>query len=116
MVYCDMNDKILEWGSEEIIIPYISPWDGKRHRYFPDFYMKVKQVDGSIKRFIVEVKPKYQCKPPVTNPSRKTKKWLNEVKTYTINQAKWKYANEFCELNDMEFKVLTEDHLNIKYK
>ena len=116
MVYCDMYDKILEWGSEEIIIPYISPWDGKRHRYFPDFYMKVKQVDGSIKRFIVEVKPKYQCKPPVTNPSRKTKKWLNEVKTYTINQAKWKYANEFCELNDMEFKVLTEDHLNIKYK
>ena len=116
MVYCDMNDKILEWGSEEIIIPYISPWDGKIHRYFPGFYMKVKQVDGSIKRLIVEVKPKYQCKPPVTNPSRKTKKWLNEVKTYTINQAKWKYANEFCELNDMEFKVLTEDHLNIKYK
>ena len=116
MVYCDMNDKILEWGSEEIIIPYISPWDNKMHRYFPDFYMKVKQVDGSIKRFIVEVKPKYQCKPPTTNPSRKTKKWLNEVKTYTINQAKWKYANEFCELNNMEFKVLTEDHLNIKYK
>ena len=116
MVYCDMNDKILEWGSEEIIIPYISPWDGKRHRYFPDFYMKVKQVDGSIKRFIVEVKPKYQCKPPDINPKRKTKRWLNEVKTYTINQAKWKYANEFCELNDMEFKVLTEDHLNIKYK
>jgi len=111
-----MNDKILEWGSEEIIIPYISPWDGKMHRYFPDFYMKVKQVDGSTKKFIVEVKPKYQCVSPTTNPKRRTKRWLNEVKTYTINQAKWKYANEFCELNDMEFKVFTEDHLNIKYK
>ena len=116
MVYCDMNDKILEWGSEEIIIPYISPWDNKMHRYFPDFYMKVKQVDGSIKRFIVEVKPKYQCKPPVSTPKRKTKKWMNEVKTWVINEAKWKSANFFCESNDMEFKIFTEDHLNIKYK
>jgi len=78
--------------------------------------MKVKQVDGSTKKFIVEVKPKYQCVSPTTNPKRRTKRWLNEVKNYTINQAKWKYANEFCELNDMEFKVFTEDHLNIKYK
>ena len=31
MVYCDRNDAILEWGSEEIIIPYISPLDGRRH-------------------------------------------------------------------------------------
>ena len=55
MVYCDRNEKVLEWGSEEIIIPYISPWDGKKHRYFPDFYMKVKQADGSVKRFIVKL-------------------------------------------------------------
>ena len=41
MVYCDRNEKVLEWGSEEIIIPYLSPWDNKLHRYFPDFYMKV---------------------------------------------------------------------------
>ncbi len=116
MVYCDMNDKILEWGSEEIIIPYISPWDGKRHRYFPDFYMKVKQTNGNIKKFIIEVKPKYQCKPPQANPKRKTKQWYNSVKTWTINEAKWKSANFFCESNDMEFKILTEDHLNIKYK
>ena len=36
MVYCDKNDKVVEWGSEEIIVPYRSPWDGKMHRYFPD--------------------------------------------------------------------------------
>ena len=29
MVYCDTSKNILEWGSEEIIIPYISPVDGK---------------------------------------------------------------------------------------
>ncbi len=29
MVYCDLNENILEWGSEEIIIPYKSPLDKK---------------------------------------------------------------------------------------
>ena len=116
MVYCDKNEKVLEWGSEEVIIPYLSPWDNKVHRYFPDFYMKVRQKDGSIKKVIIEVKPKHQCKAPPTNPKRKTRKWFNEVKTYLTNQAKWKSANEFCADNNMEFKILTEDHLNPKYK
>ena len=116
MVYCDKNDAIIEWGSEEIIVPYLSPMDGKIHRYFPDFYMKVRQADGSTKKFIIEVKPKSQCKQPVKNPKRRTTKWFNEVKTFAINQAKWKYAKEFCEDKGMEFKIFTEDHINPKYK
>ena len=116
MVYCDNNEKVLEWGSEEVVIPYVSPWDNRIHRYFPDFYMKVRQANGSIKKFIIEVKPKHQCKPPPKNPKRKTKQWFNSVKTWTINEAKWKSANEFCMDNGMEFKILTEDHLNPKYK
>ena len=115
MVYCDTNNKILEWGSEEIIIPYLSPWDGRVHRYFPDFYIKVKQSNGTLKKFIIEVKPKKQTKPPKP-VTRKTKRFINEVKTWGINEAKWKYATEWCNNNDMEFKILTEDHLNIKYK
>ena len=116
MVYCDKNDAIIEWGSEEVIVPYLSPMDGKIHRYFPDFYMKVRQADGSTKKFIVEVKPKSQCKQPVKNPKRRTTKWFNEVKTFAINQAKWKSAREFCEDKGMEFKIFTEDHINPKYK
>ena len=115
MVYCDTNNKIIEWGSEEIIIPYLSPWDGRVHRYFPDFYIKVKQSNGTLKKFIIEVKPKKQTKPPKP-VTRKTKRFINEVKTWGINEAKWKYATEWCNNNDMEFKILTEDHLNIKYK
>ena len=115
MVYCDNSDNILEWGSEEIIIPYLSPWDGKLHRYFPDFYIKVKQASGNIKKFIIEVKPKKQTKPPKP-VSRKTRRWLNEVKTYSINEAKWKHAKEWCSNNDMEFKILTEEELGIRYK
>ena len=114
MVYCDNSDNILEWGSEEIIIPYLSPWDGKLHRYFPDFYIKVKQASGNIKKFIIEVKPKKQTKPPKP-VSRKTRRWLNEVKTYSINEAKWKHAKEWCENNNMEFKILTEEELGIRF-
>ena len=116
MVYCDTNKSVIEWGSEEIIIPYLSPLDGRIHRYFPDFYIKIKQHDESTKKFIIEVKPKKQCKPPTSEPKKRTKRWLNEVKTWGINEAKWKYATEWCNNNDMEFKILTEDHLNITYK
>ena len=116
MVYCDRNDNIIEWGSEEVIVPYRSPWDGKMHRYFPDFYMKVKQTNGTYKKFIIEVKPKAQCKEPTKTPKRKTRKWYKEVQTWGINQAKWKSATDYCENRGMEFKILTEDHLNPQYK
>ena len=115
MKYCDRNPMILEWASEEIIIPYISSWDNKRHRYFPDFYIKVKQADGAIKKMVIEVKPKIQCKPP-KEPKRRTRRWMNEVITYGVNDAKWRSATEWCADNDMEFKILTEDHLGISYK
>ena len=117
MVYCDTSDSIIEWGSEEIIIPYLSPWDGRIHRYFPDFYIKVQQHDGSSKKYIIEVKPKKQCQPPIPPESKKkTKRWKKEMRTWGINSAKWKYATEWCENNGMEFKILTEDHLGISYK
>jgi len=115
MVYCDTNDKVLEWGSEEIIIPYISPWDSKVHRYFPDFYIKVKQSSGNLKKFIIEVKPKKQTRPPKP-VERKTKRWIKEVRTFGINEAKWKHATKWCKDNDMEFKILTEEELGIRYK
>ena len=115
MVYCDTNDKVLEWGSEEIIIPYISPWDSKVHRYFPDFYIKVKQSNGNLKKFIIEVKPKKQTRPPKP-VERKTKRWIKEVRTFGINEAKWKHATKWCKDNDMVFKILTEEELGIRYK
>ena len=116
MKYCDDNAAILEWGSEEVIIPYLSPWDGRIHRYFPDFYIKVRQANGSIKKMIIEVKPKKQTGPPTVTPKRKTRRWYKDVKTWGVNEAKWKYATEWCNNNDMEFKILTEDHLDIRYK
>jgi len=107
---------IMEWGSEEVIIPYISPLDGRVHRYFPDFYIKVKQHNDKIKKYIIEVKPKKQCSPPDPKPSKRTKRWFSEVKTWGVNEAKWRSANSWCLDKGMEFKILTEDDLGIRYK
>jgi len=112
MVYCDRNNRILEWGSEEFFIPYRSPLDGKVHRYFPDFYVKVRTKQNTIKKWVVEVKPKAQTRPPRT-PRRKTKKYITEVRNYAINDAKWKNAIEFCKDRNMEFIIITEDELGI---
>ena len=112
MTYCDQSDSIVEWGSEEVIIPYVSPWDGRVHRYFPDFYVKVKTKENKVKKWVVEVKPKSQTKPPKT-PKRKTKKYLNEVRTFAINEAKWMNAKEWCKDRNMEFIILTEVELMI---
>ena len=107
MQWCDSRSVGDEWGSEEIAIPYISPVDGKRHRYYPDFYVKVRG-----KKYIVEVKPFRQTKEPKTQ-KRMTKSYINEVFTWGVNQAKWKAATEFCKDYGMEFMLITEKELRI---
>ena len=113
MTYCDTNINILEWGSEEVYMWYRSPVDNRPHRYFPDFYIKVREKDGTIKKYIIEVKPQRQTKPP-TKPKRQTKGYLREAFEYAKNQAKWKAANEWCLDRGFEFKVITEKELGIK--
>ena len=112
MVYCDKNQNILEWASEEIAIPYRSPIDNRVHRYFPDFYMKVKETNGKIKNYVIEVKPAKQTIPPV-KPKRQTIGYIREAYEYAKNQAKWKMAKEFCADRQWEFKVVTEKELGI---
>ena len=112
MVYCDKNAKILEWGSEEIALPYISPHDSRVNRYFPDFYIKVQQNTGKIKRYLIEVKPLKQTTKP-KKPKRQTKGYIREAFEYARNQAKWKAAREYCADRMWEFKVITEKELDI---
>jgi hypothetical protein len=112
MVYCDSNSAILEWGSEEFIVPYKSPIDGKYHRYFPDFYIKYKDKDGKIRKLVIEIKPKKYTKPPIKNPKRKTQRWQNEVLNYVKNNAKWEAARKWSNKRGMDFTILTEDFLS----
>ena len=113
MQYCDDNTNIIEWASEEMFVWYKSPVDNRAHRYFPDFYIKVRESTGVIKKYIIEVKPKRQTKPPA-KPKRQTRGYLREAFEYAKNKAKWKAANEWCLDRGYEFKVLTEKELGIK--
>lgn len=112
MKYCDLNENVLEWGSEEMFLPYRSPIDNRVHRYFPDFYIKVKESTGQIKKYLIEIKPKKQTIPP-PKPKRQTKSYINEVYEYAKNQSKWEAAKEYCKDRMWEFKVLTEDDLGL---
>jgi hypothetical protein len=109
MVYCDRNPDIVWWASEELAIPYRSPIDGRMHRYFPDFI--IKTTNNEVVMF--EIKPAAQSRPP-EKKSRVTKKYLNEVKTWGVNQAKWKAAQEYCADRKWKFQVLTENQLFAK--
>ena len=112
MKWCDMTPAVLEWGSEEIVVPYISPLDNKIHRYFVDFYIKIVDKAGQIKKYMIEVKPSKFTRPPI-EPKRKTARYWGEVKDYAVNQAKWTSATEFAEEADCQFLVITEQDLGL---
>ena len=111
--WCDLNENVLQWGSEELSIPYLSPVDNRIHKYYPDFIIKIKENTGKIKTYVIEVKPKKQTRPP--KPRKKvTQSYLYECKTYAVNQAKWKAAAEWCKDHRVEFKIITERELGIQ--
>ena len=53
MVYCDRNDSITHWGSEEVVVRYRNPIDKKLHNYFPDFFVVTEKG-----KYLIEIKPK----------------------------------------------------------
>ena len=112
MQYCDTNKSIVKWSSEEIVIPYRSPVDNRIHRYFPDFYVKYKDVTGNFQEKVIEIKPAKQVKEPKMQ-KRRTKKYVSEVFTYATNQAKWQAAEDFCKDRKWKFQILTEKELGI---
>lgn len=113
MVYLDENKSIIQWSSEEIAIPYISPLDNRYHRYFPDFYVKAIDKNGNIVEQLLEVKPRKETIEP-KKKSRITKQYITEVTTWGKNQAKWKAATEYCLDRGWQFKLITEKELGLK--
>lgn len=111
-IWCDNNVAVIKWHSEETVVPYISPIDNRPHRYFIDFRVKIKDLSGSIKEYLVEIKPSIQTRPPVA-PSRRTPRFLKEVQTWGVNDAKWKAATRYAKDRGLEFIILTEKELGI---
>ena len=104
MLWLDRNPNVIHWSSEEIVVPYKSPVDGRFHRYFVDFYAQVRTSSGQIKSYLLEIKPAKQAKEPVQK-KRITKQYINEVVTYAVNQAKWKAATAWANANNIKFKI-----------
>jgi hypothetical protein len=115
MKWCDFNENVLQWGSEEIVIPYTSPLDGKIHRYFVDFFIKIRNRDNNIKKYLIEVKPYRFTQEPVA-PQRKTKKFISEVYQWAVNNAKWDAAKKIAKNNGWEFMLITEKDLGLLQK
>jgi hypothetical protein len=111
MIWCDKNPNVLRWASEEVVVPYISPLDNQKHRYFVDFF--VEYIDGKTgekKQKLVEIKPRAQRLEP---KNRNGKSYRGAVETYVVNQAKWKAAEIYAKAHGMEFVVLDEYDLGI---
>jgi len=102
--WCDKNEKVKSWSSEEIVVPYYYEVDKKYHRYYVD--MKIVFEDKTL---LVEIKPEKETKPP--EGPKKTKRYVVEGLTYVKNMNKWEAANEYARDRGWEFQVWTEKTL-----
>lgn len=110
MQWADHNDNVLEWGSENIVIPYISPVDGRVHRYYVDNFVVIRE-GNTIKRYIVEIKPYAQTQPPKTSTRKKKATIIYEQSQWLVNQAKWTAAEKYAREKSAKFIILTEREL-----
>ena len=111
--WCDKNPAVVKWSSEETVVPYRCPTDDRLHRYFVDFKIQIKNKDGALKTYLIEVKPAKQTQPPVY-PGRNTQRYITESMAFIKNQAKWKAAIEYAKDRGYEFKIITEHELGLK--
>lgn len=127
--WLDLNNNILEWGSEIVEIPYYSQIDGKTHKYITDFMFTCKNKQGKIEKWLIEVKPKSQVPQlnecgqimfPKLQPTNKGKlnqkrieRWQEYCNVLKKNKEKWDMAKEWCRKNDYKFKVITEEELGL---
>ena len=110
MVFCDTQDTVLSWGSEEVVVPYKSPIDNQLHRYYVDFIVTVENKKGFKETLLIEIKPEKQCSSP-KKKKKITRSYIQEVKTWGINKAKWNSAAKYAKNRGWKFKILTEKTL-----
>ena len=114
MRFCDNHPSVIAWASESLRIPYRNPFTGRDTTYYPDFLITYQDKSGNKISEIIEVKPKAQTQPPKGGPpkdARKRRRYISEVKTWGVNEAKWKAATAYCGRRNWTFKILTEKDL-----
>ena len=115
MTFCDMNERIMKWSSENIQIPYLNPVENAIKIYNIDFYFQVRQDDNSIKNIIAEVKPSKKLEKPMLPTTRLTEKRIEahnyQMKEYVTNVYKFQAAKKWAEERGWEFMIVTEQFL-----
>jgi len=117
MIILDKHENVLEWGSENYIIPYKHPIKSAKAgkpeyaRYFVDFYLKMK-IGNDVKQFLIEVKPERQCSAPKNHGNKKQSTLVYENMMWVINQAKWEAAEKYCKSKGMKFLIVNEKNIN----
>lgn len=107
--FCDENVNVIKWSSENVVVPYLSPVDGRVHRYYVDNFIMLKEGD-TVTKYLVEIKPYRQTKPPATK-YRKKQHLLYEQKQWAVNQSKWDSARKFAKQKGWKFIIITEKDL-----
>jgi hypothetical protein len=102
--WLDSTAAVKRWGSEEISIPYLHPFDMKVRNYFPDIVVLYTHKDGSLRKEIIEIKPH---KETVATP----KMTERDATALRVNKAKWIAAAEYASKNGATFRVVTEKTL-----
>lgn len=116
MMVLDRTPAVEAWNSEGLAIPYFDPAHGKTgkfRRYYPDFLIKLRDKNGKLKTWLIEVKPAHEMAPPEVK-GKKKRKLLREASTFITNQAKWRAAQTFCEQQGWGFRVMNEHDLGIR--
>lgn len=115
MLMCDSSPNVTGWSSEPVAISYYSPIDQKMHKYHVDFFCSVVTNEGEVKKYLIEIKPKkktlFEARDPKTFKSKE--KYMEHLKEIIINKCKWAAASEYAQNLGYEFKVWTEENLNI---
>jgi hypothetical protein len=110
----DNNSNVLAWGSESVVIPYLSPLDNRIHRYFVDMVATLRESTGNIKKLLIEVKPFKQTQKPTSSNAKSQKTVLYENTQYIMNMAKFDAAKQWCVKKDFTFIILTEREITLK--
>lgn len=99
----DNHPNIIAWASESHRIPYINPVTGKKSSYVPDFFVVYVDKHGKKHAEMIEVKPSNQI---IGNAKSKYDK-AHAV----INEAKWRFAKQYCDQQGIGFRIITENEI-----
>lgn len=114
LTYCDNNESIIKYAAEKVGVPYLNPILKKESTYWIDCWMMTKGQDGTLTKWLIEIKPNKYLTPPEA-PKRLTEKatlsYAHHAKAYIINTAKFNAAKVYAHKNGMRFGIITENFL-----